>query len=247
MDELSLAAGAPLDGNDQQAQAAVQLVEDVYSQNIEMIQPAVSYTDTAALVFGGMMCALVLWATRSRRERRQSSSSKDDEYDKLESFKRRYLAAYLLAFFADWSMGAYIYTLYSSYYHYSMGAIAHLFIVGFGSALIVGTYLGMFAAQPIPAPDCQSRRRIMLRFSKTQETILLRAPRHPRRSTGPKEDLPSVLHPVHCRMRPEELGQLHPADGMLPSSVAQSLYSPIRSTARGKMWAALPGTFCIGS
>jgi hypothetical protein len=166
MDDLSLAAGSPLDGNDQQAHAAVQLMEDVYSQNIEMIQPEVSYTDTAALVFGGMMCALVLWATRSRRERRQSSSSKDDEYDKLESFKRRYLAAYLLAFFADWSMGAYIYTLYSSYYHYSMGAIAHLFIVGFGSALIVGTYLGTFAAQSIPAPYCQSRRRIMLRLPK---------------------------------------------------------------------------------
>lgn len=38
---------------------------------------------------------------------------------------------------------AYIYTLYSSHYQFDMDAIAMLFIVGFGSSLIVGTYVGM--------------------------------------------------------------------------------------------------------
>ena len=48
---------------------------------------------------------------------------------------------YILATFGDWIQGGYLYALYAEY-GYSMGGIAALFVVGYGAAATVGTYVG---------------------------------------------------------------------------------------------------------
>eukprot|EP00977_Amphora_coffeiformis_P028627 scaffold36436_cov176-Amphora_coffeaeformis.AAC.3 len=56
----------------------------------------------------------------------------------------RYLVVYLLATSADWLQGAYIYVLYHSY-GYSQYDIAILFVAGFGSSAVFGSFIGGMA------------------------------------------------------------------------------------------------------
>jgi hypothetical protein len=50
---------------------------------------------------------------------------------------RSYLPAYLLATAADWLQGPYKYALYSGY-GYARRDIAHLFVAGYGSGMVLG-------------------------------------------------------------------------------------------------------------
>lgn len=50
----------------------------------------------------------------------------------------------MLAMFADWLQGPYVYELYVSY-GFSTQEIAELFVCGFGSSMIFGTYIGGLA------------------------------------------------------------------------------------------------------
>jgi MFS family permease len=59
---------------------------------------------------------------------------------------KMYLPAYLLATSADWLQGPYKYALYSSY-GYSQRDIAHLFVAGYGSGMILGSIVGGLADQ----------------------------------------------------------------------------------------------------
>lgn len=59
---------------------------------------------------------------------------------------RIYLPAYLLATSADWLQGPYKYALYSSY-GYTQRDIAHLFVAGYGSGMILGSIVGGLADQ----------------------------------------------------------------------------------------------------
>jgi len=59
---------------------------------------------------------------------------------------RTYLPAYLLATCADWLQGPYKYALYSSY-GYTQRDIAQLFCVGYGSGMVLGSYVGTLADQ----------------------------------------------------------------------------------------------------
>ena len=59
-------------------------------------------------------------------------------------FQRNYLVVYLLAVFADWLQGPYVYELYV-YYGFDKGQISELFVCGFGSSMIVGTFVGGLA------------------------------------------------------------------------------------------------------
>jgi len=56
----------------------------------------------------------------------------------------RYLIVYLLATSADWLQGAYIYVLYDAY-GYSQYDIAILFVAGFGSSAVFGSFIGGMA------------------------------------------------------------------------------------------------------
>lgn len=61
-------------------------------------------------------------------------------------FQRNYLFVFLLAMFSDWLQGPYVYELYVSY-GFSQAQIAELFVGGFASSMIVGTFVGALADQ----------------------------------------------------------------------------------------------------
>lgn len=60
------------------------------------------------------------------------------------AFQLNYLAVYLLAVMADWLQGPYVYALYTEY-GFEKQAIGQLFIAGFGSSAVFGTFVGSVA------------------------------------------------------------------------------------------------------
>jgi MFS family permease len=62
----------------------------------------------------------------------------------FKGFQRNYLCVYYLAMMSDWLQGPYVYALYSSY-GFNQGEIAQLFVAGFGSSMIFGTFVGALA------------------------------------------------------------------------------------------------------
>ena len=61
-----------------------------------------------------------------------------------ESVLKKYMAVYLLATLSDWLQGPYVYALYSDY-GYSQHEIAVLFVAGFGSSMVFGSFIGGMA------------------------------------------------------------------------------------------------------
>eukprot|EP01041_Mallomonas_annulata_P006463 gene6463-13056_t len=61
-------------------------------------------------------------------------------------FQKTYLLVFVLAMFSDWLQGPYVYELYVSY-GFSQQQIAELFVCGFASSMIVGTFVGALADQ----------------------------------------------------------------------------------------------------
>jgi len=59
-------------------------------------------------------------------------------------FQRTYLSVYLMAMAADWLQGPHVYALYESY-GMSTIQIQELFVAGFGSSLVFGTFVGSLA------------------------------------------------------------------------------------------------------
>lgn len=76
----------------------------------------------------------------------KDKSSADEKADltRFNAFQKNYLLVFLLAMFSDWLQGPYVYELYVSY-GYDQQAIAELFVCGFGSSMIVGTFVGGLA------------------------------------------------------------------------------------------------------
>lgn len=62
----------------------------------------------------------------------------------FKAFQRNFLIIYLIMMAADWMQGPYVYRLYS-YYGFSRHDNGVLFIVGFGSSLVFGTWSGPLA------------------------------------------------------------------------------------------------------
>uniref|UniRef100_A0AC34GRT2 Molybdate-anion transporter n=1 Tax=Panagrolaimus sp. ES5 TaxID=591445 RepID=A0AC34GRT2_9BILA len=81
-------------------------------------------------------CALLHLYTRSK-----SPAVEDAQFL---GFQRSYLTVYLLAVAGDWLQGPHVYALYQ-YYGMSKHEIEQLFIAGFGSSLLFGTFIGSFA------------------------------------------------------------------------------------------------------
>lgn len=81
----------------------------------------------------------------------------EDVKKKHTSLLRRYLCVYLLAAASDWLQGPYVYALYSDY-HFSQHEIAQLFVAGFGSSMIFGSFVGGMA-------DVGGRRAFVILFS----------------------------------------------------------------------------------
>jgi MFS family permease len=59
-------------------------------------------------------------------------------------FQRLYLVVFLLAMAGDWLQGPYVYALYE-FYHMTKHDIEVLFVAGFGSSMIFGTFVGSIA------------------------------------------------------------------------------------------------------
>jgi len=84
---------------------------------------------------------------------------------------RTYLPAYLLATAADWLQGPYKYALYSSY-GYTQRDIANLFVVGYGSGMILGSLVGGFA-------DYHGRKKLCLIYCLSYTlSVLMKHCRH---------------------------------------------------------------------
>lgn len=84
-----------------------------------------------------------------------SESAQDKE--KHTALIKKYLAVYLFAVFSDWLQGPYVYALYDSY-GYSQHDIAVLFVAGFGSSMVFGTFMGGLA-------DSCGRKKFTLFFA----------------------------------------------------------------------------------
>jgi len=89
----------------------------------------------------GISCVLTLAVSLLARETRGQSTKHDASF---RSFQRLYLTVYWAATFSDWLQGPYIYAIYESY-GISAGDNAILFVVGFGSSMVLGTWVGSMA------------------------------------------------------------------------------------------------------
>ena len=74
-----------------------------------------------------------------------------------ETILRKYLAVYLLATLSDWLQGPYVYALYADY-GFSQHEIAILFVAGFGSSMVFGSFIGGMA-------DWGGRRNFVVLFA----------------------------------------------------------------------------------
>ena len=86
-----------------------------------------------------------------------SDTSNPTLISKHAALLKKYLSVYLLAALSDWLQGPYVYALYDKY-GYSQHEIAVLFVAGFGSSMVFGTFIGGLA-------DSCGRRKFTILFS----------------------------------------------------------------------------------
>ena len=97
-----------------------------------------------------LVCISLLYFVRSSSSSASSSkntnnnNNEKEKVSKFPSFQTNYLFVFMLAMFSDWLQGPYVYELYVSY-GFSQVQIAELFVCGFGSSMIVGTFIGGLA------------------------------------------------------------------------------------------------------
>ena len=105
------------------------------------------------------------WFGRMRTNTNTSSDENDDAHSPDDEQSRyqwkkllpQFLAVYLLATFSDWMQGPYVYALYAEY-GYPQRDIATLFVAGFASSMIFGSFIGSMA-------DWGGRRAFVILFA----------------------------------------------------------------------------------
>ena len=104
-------------------------------------EPSVSNTYWNSFLICSIACVVLQLVSRSR-----STNSKDvkQKSGKFLMFQMNYLIIFLLAMFSDWLQGPYVYELNVSY-GFNQQQIAELFVGGFASSMIVGTFVGSLA------------------------------------------------------------------------------------------------------
>mmetsp|Transcript_6149 Transcript_6149/g.6343 ORF Transcript_6149/g.6343 Transcript_6149/m.6343 type:complete len:466 (-) Transcript_6149:386-1783(-) len=93
-----------------------------------------------------LLCIALQILARSSFAGGQKSGNAALANPRFNPFQRTYLFVFILAMFSDWLQGPYVYELYVSY-GFSQQQIAELFVCGFGSSMIVGTFVGALADQ----------------------------------------------------------------------------------------------------
>ena len=81
------------------------------------------------------------WSASVTKGFDRTSSGDSKEFKR---FQRTYLFVYFCVMAGDWLQGPYVYALYSSY-GFNQHDIAVLFVAGFGSSMIFGTFIGSLA------------------------------------------------------------------------------------------------------
>lgn len=109
---------------------------------------AVVMTSLAVLV---ILCVGLQWIAAHTKTQLTGALNSD-----FRKFQKVFFVPYLLALFSDWLQGPYVYRLYSQY-GYAPEQIALLYICGFGSSVLFGTFTG-------PLADRFGRKRICLIF-----------------------------------------------------------------------------------
>lgn len=92
----------------------------------------------------GLLAAFVLVTVYSNVFASKSASTTQASFPQLRAFRYQFVGLYLLMMAADWMQGPYVYKLYS-FYGFSRTDNGILFIAGFGSSLIFGTWAGPMA------------------------------------------------------------------------------------------------------
>jgi MFS family permease len=93
------------------------------------------------------------------RQKQRLSSSQTPLIKDFSAFKNNYLLVYSMMMAGDWLQGPYVYALYESY-GFDRGAIGKLFIAGFGSSMVFGTFIGSLA-------DVHGRKKAALAYVVT--------------------------------------------------------------------------------
>lgn len=93
-----------------------------------------------AFVILSIICVCIEWIARQA----PAGGAHKETTPGFGGFQVKYLAIYLINMAADWLQGPYIYALYESY-GFEKGDIALLFIAGFFSSMVFGTFVGAAA------------------------------------------------------------------------------------------------------
>lgn len=83
------------------------------------------------------------WFDKAQIQRDEASQSPESKKE-WRNLIVRYMVVYLLATMSDWLQGPYVYALYHAY-GYTQHDIAILFIAGFGSSAVFGSFIGSMA------------------------------------------------------------------------------------------------------
>jgi Na+/melibiose symporter-like transporter len=117
------------------------------------------------LIFGIslVICSIVtLFSSDWYKQRFQKSSLTEERLspevkERHSKLLKKYLFVYLFAVLSDWLQGPYVYALYMDY-GYSQHEIAELFVAGFGSSMVFGSFIGGMA-------DWGGRRSFVILFA----------------------------------------------------------------------------------
>jgi hypothetical protein len=102
------------------------------------LSPAsVDWSTLAVLALGVALLGILLLQELGGRRPTGTGSI---EAEAVQTFQRLYLPPFLLATFADWIQGPYQYKVYTAY-GFDEHDIGRLYICGFGSSLVFGTYV----------------------------------------------------------------------------------------------------------
>jgi hypothetical protein len=95
------------------------------------------------------------WSQRTGGKGEEGAS--EEVKKKHAALLKKYLFVYLLATLSDWLQGPYVYALYAAY-GFKQSEIAQLFVAGFGSSMIFGSFIGGMA-------DWGGRRAFVMLFA----------------------------------------------------------------------------------
>lgn len=111
-----------------------------------LVIPGALNTSEVHLLFVMVLCATIVLVTKIQISRRQGRGAKATASPEtaFRRFQLEYLSVYLLMTAGDWLQGPYMYALYAAY-GYSHDQIAALFVAGFGSSCLFGTFVGSLA------------------------------------------------------------------------------------------------------